>query len=276
MSKYASFISTGFMLAHVFSPSHAEITFDGSVGKAGALPGPDYLIDADRGALQGNNLFHSFGRFNINSGESATFAGPDQVANIIGRVTGGSFSSIDGALNSTIPNANLYLLNPNGFMFGPNARLNIDGSFYLSSADYLRFADGQRFETGTSTPPLLSIAPPEAFGFLGNQFGNIIINGSQLSVPVGKDLSLVGGDIGIQSQDVTNPGSLIMPRGYLQIASAASAGKVMQSNVMNNTLTQFGDVIIQNELINATEQPGGGVIIRGGRFFMSYAAIQSG
>jgi filamentous hemagglutinin family protein len=126
---------------------YAEITFDGSLGEAGALPGPNYLIEANRGALQGNNLFHSFEQFNLHFGESATFTGPNQVSNIIGRVTGGSVSSIDGALNSAIPDANLYLLNSNGFIFGPNASLNIDGSFYLSSADYLRFADEQRFDT---------------------------------------------------------------------------------------------------------------------------------
>src|SRR5215510_11778027 len=78
--------------------THAQITLDGSLGPKGPLPGPDYSIDAKVGQLRGNNLFHSFGQFNIHTNESATFTGPPAVENVIGRVTGGQQSLIDGQL----------------------------------------------------------------------------------------------------------------------------------------------------------------------------------
>src|SRR5262245_64959673 len=101
--------------------SHAQITLDGSLGPRGALTGPHYAIPDSVGQSRGPNLFHSFGQFNLSRGESATFTGPNTIANIIGRVTGGSPSSIDGTIRSQIPGANLYLLNPSGVLLGPNA-----------------------------------------------------------------------------------------------------------------------------------------------------------
>uniref|UniRef100_UPI0011781C66 filamentous hemagglutinin N-terminal domain-containing protein n=1 Tax=Candidatus Entotheonella palauensis TaxID=93172 RepID=UPI0011781C66 len=94
------------------------------------------------GQQLGGNLFHSFGDFNVNTGESATFTGPGSVSNIIGCVTGGNLSNIDGLLRSDIVGANLFLLNPQGVIFGPNASLDVTGSFHVSTADVLHFDDG--------------------------------------------------------------------------------------------------------------------------------------
>ena len=105
------------------------------MGAAGSLTGPDYAITADLGTQAGPNLFHSFSFFDINSGESATFSGPDSINNIFSRVTGGSASLIDGLLRSDIPAADLYLLNPAGVIFGPDASIDISGSFHVSTAD---------------------------------------------------------------------------------------------------------------------------------------------
>ena len=115
----------------MLSASHAEVTMDGSLGPSGAvgsgtLPDgtfTDYLITHDLGKQAGNNLFHSFGKFNLDANQSATFTGPNSIDNIIGRVTGGTQSWIDGQLRSTIDGANLYMLNPVGVLFGPNASL---------------------------------------------------------------------------------------------------------------------------------------------------------
>src|SRR5262245_34013142 len=163
--------------------SQAQITLDGSLGRAGALTGPNYSIPADVGQLRGPNLFHSFGQFNVRSGESATFSGPDTVANILGRVTGGTTSTIDGLLRSQIPGASLYLINPSGVVFGPNASLDVSGSFHVSTADYLRFADGARFSARLSDTSTLTVAPPVAFGFLGSTPAPIALLGSALEVP---------------------------------------------------------------------------------------------
>jgi hypothetical protein len=97
--QYHHFIIINFIIIQLFSTSHAEITFDGSFGPAITLPEKiHYTIGVDKGRLIGKNLFHSFQKFDINPGESATFTGPDMVANIIGRVTGNHPSHIDGSL----------------------------------------------------------------------------------------------------------------------------------------------------------------------------------
>jgi filamentous hemagglutinin family protein len=114
--------------------SQAQLTLNGSLGPGGPLAGPNYLIGAELGQIRGSNLFHSFGQFNVPTGGSATFAGPNSIANIVGRVTGGQQSVIDGLLRSEILGANLYLLNPSGVLFGPNASLDVSGSFHVSSA----------------------------------------------------------------------------------------------------------------------------------------------
>ena len=88
----------------------------------------NYMIDAKLGRQVGGNLFHSFGAFGLNRGETATFSGLASVANVVGRVTGGAPSSIDGNLRSTIPGANLYLINPAGVIFGPNAGVKCPGA----------------------------------------------------------------------------------------------------------------------------------------------------
>ncbi len=149
-------------------PLHAQVSLDGTLGRSGALPGPDYLIGADLGQQHGGNLFHSFQDFNLQSFESATFSGPNSVNNVISRVTGGNPSNIDGLLRSTIPNADMYFLNPYGIMFGPNAKLDVQGSFHASTADYLRLQDGGQFNARLPGNSLLTVAPVEAFGFLTN------------------------------------------------------------------------------------------------------------
>src|SRR3954471_15228113 len=101
------------------------ITVDGRLSPAQTLAGPNYAIGANLGRQVGGNLFHSFGAFGLNRSETATFSGPANVGNIIGRVTGGAPSAIDGIIRSSIQGANLYLINPAGVVFGPNARVNV-------------------------------------------------------------------------------------------------------------------------------------------------------
>jgi len=154
----------------------AEVITDGSLGgpkgpvSSGTVPGvgtTTYHITDTLGKRAGQNLFHSFDKFNVLTNESATFTARGDIRNVVSRVTGGTSSWIDGTLRSTVQGANLYFLNPWGVVFGPNASLDVTGSFHVSTADYLRFEDAIRFYSSPgAADQVLSTASPVAFGFL--------------------------------------------------------------------------------------------------------------
>lgn len=261
--------------------AQSGVTLDGTLGPAGALPGPDFQITADLGQQVGGNLFHSFGQFSIHTSESATFSGPNSIGNIIGRVTGGEVSFIDGALRSTIPGANLYLLNPSGVLFGEHATLDVPGSVHISTADYLRLSDGGRFDARTPANSVLTVAPVAAFGFLSETPAPITMTGSFLQVPEGQTLSLIGGDLTLSNA------TLYAPVGRIDVATVASAGEVIPTDsdltlqgfdalgtfTLEHTLEErpivdFGEPIGERQLGNLdTSGTGGGAIfIQGGQW----------
>lgn len=246
-------------------PGQAQsITIDGSLSPAWTLVGPGYTIGPGLGKQVGGNLFQSFGKFGLNTGESATFAGPRGIANIIGRVTGGSPSSIDGAIRSAIAGANLFLINPFGMVFGPNATVNVSGSFHASTADYLKMADGSLFQATHPSGSTLGAAPPAAFGFLSARPAAITVNGSNLG-PVPRTLGLVGGPVTISG------GSLTAPGGAIHIVSAASAGEIPVDPAGGPvaTVAAYGPVAITSGATLDVSDPsgfsnGGSVFIRAG------------
>jgi filamentous hemagglutinin family protein len=274
------------------SLTQAEVTLDGSVGPAGALNGPDYQVTENLGKRAGSNLFHSFGRFNLNASESATFSGSSGIKNVISRVTGGQTSNIDGTLRVSIPNANLYLLNPAGVIFGQNAKLDVPGSFHVSTADYLKFQDGIDFYSGDAiAPDTLSTAEPEAFGFLDNDIAGISLlgnTGSILEVQQGSTLSIIGGDITSENTSIYAPG------GQINIASAASAGEISfnESGIQTKSdgFMAMGNIhISHNPLVprltprptftianvDASNDTAGKIFIRGGELVMDNSLITS-
>jgi filamentous hemagglutinin family protein len=199
--------------------AHAEVVFDGSLGPTGTLAGT-FDIPDDYGTQVGANLFHSFSAFNVNPGESATFTSDfgGLTANVIARITGNGLTTIDGALSSTIPGASLWIINPNGLVFGANAVLDVDGGFHASTADYLLLADGGRFDASILGETSLTIANPTAFGFLDASVAPIAAGAASLEVGAGQSLSLVGGDIAL---DAT---TLYAPSGTIALGSAAAPG----------------------------------------------------
>jgi filamentous hemagglutinin family protein len=132
------------------SVASSGISTDGTIGPAANLSGPDYQITHELGSLSGKNLFHSFDTFSIANGESATFTGPDEIANVISRVTGGAVSSIDGLLRSEVGTADFYFINPAGVVFGENAQVDVPAAFHVSTADELRFEDGEQPDRGST------------------------------------------------------------------------------------------------------------------------------
>jgi filamentous hemagglutinin family protein len=226
------------------------------------------------GQIRGSNLFHSFGQFNVRTDENATFAGPNTIASIVGRVTGGEQSFIDGQLRSEIAGANLFLLNPSGIIFGPKARLAVSGSFHVSTADFLRFADGAKFFAHLGQESVLTVASPAAFGFLGNNPAAITIQGSSLTVADGKTVSVVGGDItSVGNGPLTekSPPTLGALGGRLQLVSVASPGEMVFSrldlapDLRGDGFAHLGRIeLSQGALVDASGEGGGSVLLRGG------------
>ncbi|MFW6189797.1 MAG: filamentous hemagglutinin N-terminal domain-containing protein [Planctomycetota bacterium] len=256
------------ILAVAFS-ARGEIIRDGTTGPAGPLGGPDYTIPHTDGTVKGGNLFHSFSRFGIGAGESATFTGPAAVANVISRVTGGRESSINGQLaTSGMPNADFFLINPAGIVFGANASIDVPGAFVATTADVLELADGGRFPVGPGAgPTVLTSAPPSAFGFLGADPAPLKVEGATLAVAGGQAVSLIGGDLQVE-------GSLRAPSGRANLVSAASAGTVDYDaatgsvEVGEGAFQEMGRVSLLADSdpseVSVAGDPSGRILIRGG------------
>jgi len=266
--------------------ANAEVTLDGTLGRGGALPGPDYFIGADLGRHKGGNLFHSFQGFNLNSFESATFSGPNSVSNIISRVTGGNPSQIDGLIRSTIPNADMYFLNPYGIMFGPNAKLDVQGSFHASTADYLRLGDGGRFDARNPSNSILTVAPIESFGFFTNSPAEITAQDSQLVVPYGRALSLIGGDLRFQGTQpiqfddlniyaISATSLLKTSGGTLNLVAVGSSGEVIINNNDLILTGRGGNITLNRTLVDTSGLGSGDLKVRGGWLQMQDSTLQA-
>lgn len=183
-------------------PALAQITPDATLGaeRSRITPGinvqglPADLIEG--GAVRDTSLFHSFLEFNVNNGQRVYFASPTGIETIFSRVTGNNASTIQGTLGVN-GHANLFFLNPNGLIFGPNAKLDINGSFLATTGNSFVFPGGIEFSTtNPQAPPLLSIKVPLGVQY-GSQPGNIT-NAGTLSV--GQDLTLAAGTLNLQGQ----------------------------------------------------------------------------
>lgn len=202
-------------LAGALAPlCQAQIAPDASLGTRAALSGTQWSITGGR--PEGANLFHSFSQFGVNTGQTATFSGAATVSNIIARVTGTTPSVVDGVLRSDIMGASLWLINPNGVAFGPNASLSISGSFHVSTADYVKLGTAE-FHSSLARASTFSSAPPTAFGFLAASPAPVIGIGARMRA--GADLSIVAGDIAMDGASFSAPGRI-------RVASVAGAGEV--------------------------------------------------
>ncbi len=268
--KKQSIIAVILTLLAIASTAPAQVKLDGTLGTAGKLElnGPDYDIWSEYGQLSGTNLFHSFQQFNINTDESATFRGPGSVKNIISRVTGGDSSRINGTLRSTIPDAALYLLNPSGVMFGPGASLDISGSFHVSTADYLRMGENEKFFSTPQESETLSISSPTAFGFLNDAAEPIVFDTCVIKSPL-NEFSVISGNIEIKNNaqiGITSSG------GRVDMASVKSAGEVKpvksekpdESGLDVSDFTEMDNIEISGE--SRVSVRFGSIFIRAGRF----------
>jgi filamentous hemagglutinin family protein len=258
----------------------SQVITDGSVGPKVSLRGGQIEIGAALGSQRGDNLFHSFERFGIATGQTATFTGPDTIQNVISRVTGGEASHLDGTLASKVGQADLYFINPAGVVFGPNAKLDVPGSLHVSTAHELRFADGVSFSALDKTGSGLTVAAPEAFGFLDRTAGPIRVEQSQLQLQPGKMLSLIGGNLDIVGGRLgfieDQASSMAAPSGTVNLTSVTSAGQV---RVAESTVTapQLGTIQLTDQaLIDTSGNGGGRIAIRGGQITVTGSNILAG
>ncbi|MCG9885632.1 MAG: CHAT domain-containing protein [Cyanobacteria bacterium] len=186
----------------------------------------------------GGNLFHSFERFHVQQGQVADFVTVPTIQNILGRVVGGEASWIDGRLQVTGSGANLYLLNPAGLIFGPNAQLNVPADFVGSTATGVGFGDLRWDTTGldVSASGWSNLAGmPTGFEFSGASAGSIA-NFGALAVSPGAGLTLLGGT-------VWNGGALMAPGGRVTVASVPGQSSVrwaIAGNVLGLELQPTG------------------------------------
>ncbi|MGE0085576.1 MAG: filamentous hemagglutinin N-terminal domain-containing protein [Desulfococcaceae bacterium] len=252
-----------FLVRAFFLPiSSADVVTDGTVGPAQSLNGPDYQISHDLGKTAGQNLFHSFQKFSVFTGESATFTGPDSIENVISRVTGGEISTIDGLLRSQVGHADFFFINPSGVVFGPNAKVDVPAAFHVSTADELRFADGNVFSASNPNASTLTAANPESFGYLSPQPASIILNGSRLEFAPESKVSFTGGDVSI-SGTADQKAELVSEGGEIRItAMGVQTGQVPVSGKADTEMK--GKLTLESAAVEASGNGGGYILIQAG------------
>ena len=257
---------------------------DGTTGTVvvEAVPGFDYEITG--GTAAGSNLFHSFDQFSVPSGSVVTFLNDNSsVQTVLNRVTGAAPSIVDGLITTggLSPEFDLFLLNPNGIIFGPGGALDVRGSFLASTGQGIEFGSQGIFSADTSTssnPALLTVAP-SAFLFsqmnAAQPLNSVEVSGSFLSVPTQQSLVLLGGNP-IPTDGATGgvliDGALLDAQsGRVEIAALGGEGRVglgsdYQLNIPQNTAR--ADVLLQNSFVDVSDffdGPGGGTAqIQGG------------
>ena len=264
----ASAVPAALLALSISMPAAAQVATDGSLGTGRLLNGPNVLIPAHLGRTAGSNLFHSFSAFNVGRGESAFFTDLAGIANVFARVTGGGRSEIFGTIRVEGNVANLYLINPAGFLFGTGASLNVPGAFHATSSNGMRFADGARFSTYTGEGVTLTGAAPSAFVF-DRPGGAITVSGATLSVRNGQSLSLVGGDVLLERG--TGSGLLNAPAGTVSVIATRGAGDVPLAGGMPvSGVSGMGRITFTaNSRVNVAEPANattgsGRIFIRGG------------
>jgi filamentous hemagglutinin family protein len=245
----------------VGAPALAQIMPDGTLPTV--VNSPDNLnFTIEGGGRSGSNLFHSFSQFSVPTNGSALFNNAADVLNIFSRVTGSQVSSIDGLLQ-TQATSNLFLLNPNGIVFGPNAKLNIGGSFLGTTASSFKFMDNTEF-SASNPQSLLTISVPIGLQ-MGQTPGRIVVQPkTNLVGAAGKTMALVGGDIAIDDATISVSG------GHIELASLGDNAIVQLTpqptgfSLSYNPNNLFQDIaLINNALIDGSGPTGSSFQLQG-------------
>ncbi len=247
----------GLAVSQTFASSDcafAQITPDGTLPNNSRITPSGNSSIIEGGTSAGSNLFHSFEQFSVPTGSTAHFNNALDIQNIISRVTGKSISDIDGLIQAN-GTANLFLINPNGIVFGKNASLNIGGSFVATTANAIGFGNQGFFSaTNPNTPELLTVNPS---AFLFNQMSAASIQNNSvapagldptgaktygLRVPNGRSLLLIGGNINMDN------GKLRAFGGRVELGGLAGSGTVGLNGNDNNLSLSFPDGISPSDV----------------------------
>jgi filamentous hemagglutinin family protein len=178
-------------------------------------------INITGGTQAGANLFHSFQNFNLTSSQIANFLSNPQTRNILARINGGNPSAIDGLLQVSGGNSNLFLMNPSGIIFGANARLNVPASFTATTANSIGFGNNNLFNALGNNNYAALTGNPDSFLFTTTQAGSIV-NAGNLTVGNNQNISLIAGN-------TVNTGRLTAPGGEIQILAVPGTDRVRLS-----------------------------------------------
>ncbi|MDJ0588797.1 MAG: filamentous hemagglutinin N-terminal domain-containing protein [Pleurocapsa sp. MO_226.B13] len=215
---------------------NAQITPDGSTSTTVNTDGNVSTIEA--GDRAGSNLFHSFEAFSVPNGNTAFFNNTTEIENIFSRVTGGNISAIDGLIRAN--NANLFLINPAGVIFGNGARLDIGGSFYGGTADSILFPDAVEFNANETSTPILTINAPIGLNFRDNP-ADVAIQGSGVEVIGEQNFNLLGGNISLDTGGIDASG------GRVGLGAVSAAGTV---SLDENLRLDFSNVALADISLN--------------------------
>lgn len=220
------------------------------------------VCQIDGGTVKGTNLFHSFSQFSVPTGGKALFNNSANIQNIFTRVTGQSISNINGTIE-TLGKANLFFINPSGIIFGQNASLNIGGSFFASTANSIKFADGQEFHTyNTQNSPntsLLTISTPIGLQF-GSNSGLIQVKSQNLAVKPEQTLGLIGGNINLETATLKTHGGKLELGSVIGIATVNLISENTGFRLNYNQINTFGDIQLSSGSIIDTSNNKSGEI----------------
>ena len=212
------------------------------------------------GTIAGQNLLHSFEQFGLTQGDIANFLTDPEIQNVLSRVVSGDASIIDGQIQLSGSNANLFLMNPGGIIFGENASLNVPGAFTATTANSIEFANGSFNAIGDIDLQGI-IGNPTGLNFAQSNGGSII-NAGDLGVDEGQSLSLVG-------SAVVNTGSLSAPDGEITIAAIpggnkvriSAAGTVLGLGIDVDTLQTDSDTSLAQMVVGASDSVATGISV---------------
>ena len=268
-----SCISLSYAIAS--NSAKAQINPDGTTPTNVVEGNNESIITGGTNPSSGSNLFHSFSEFSVTPDSGAFFDNAANIQNIFSRVTGANPSTIDGLIRAN--DANLFLINPNGIIYGSNASLQLGGSFYGSTADSILFSNGEFSAVNPDNTPILTINAPIGLSFRDNpatiDVRSTAGDATGLQITTGETFGLFGGEINLDSNTISAPG------GTVELGGLAAAGTIEITELDNSFQFSFPDGVTRSNVtlsngatINVAGADGGFINVNANNLTLSGAS----